>query len=650
MTRTADLFGQAVRHQRAGQWAEAARRCEEVLAAEPDHAPALELLGQAALAAGDAGRAESLLSRAVELRPDSASAHLHHGLALRRLGRADEALAALLRARARDPRLVEAQHQAGNLLKALGRHAEAIECLRAATSLTPKQAVLWLNLGAAQLEGGDADAAVASFRRALRIEPGRPEAHNILGHALQLTGRSGAAEASFQEALRLQPGYAPAHDNLGRLCRAAGRLHEAVAHYNAALAAQPSPATHSNLLLVLNFVPGLSPAVILDEHRRWNERYAAPLAPPRRPAPARPAGHRLRVGYLSPDFAHHSVGYFIEPVLAAHDRARCEVFCYANVAAPDRFTERMRGHAEHWRDVASLDDEAAAALIRRDDLDLLVDLAGHTARHRLLVLARRPAPVQATWIGYPNTTGNGAIDYRLTDAISDPPGETEAWHTERLARLPGPFSCYRPDDDAPAVSTLPALRGGGVTFGSLNQLAKVTPAVVTLWARVLAAVPGSRLLLKVPGRGDPQAAQRIAAAFSTAGIGPDRLELHGERLPTAAHLALYHGIDIALDPFPYNGTTTSCEALWMGVPVLTLAGRTHVARVGASLLTHLGLPDWITAGEDDYVARAVAAAADLPALAALRAGLREKMRASPLCDAPAFTRGLEQTFARLVAG
>jgi predicted O-linked N-acetylglucosamine transferase (SPINDLY family) len=257
--------------------------------------------------------------------------------------------------------------------------------------------------------------------------------------------------------------------------------------------------------------------------------------------------------------------------------------------------------------------------------------------------------VQATWIGYPNTTGLDAIDYRITDAISDPPGQTEAYYSEKLLRLPTAFSCYRPDDEAPPVNELPAASNPGVTFASLNQFAKVTPAVVAVWSRILQALPHSRLLLKVPGRSDPDAANHVLRAFAETGVGPAQLVLQGDRLPTAAHLSLYHRVDIALDPFPYNGTTTSCEALWMGVPVLTLAGSTHVARVGASLMTHLGLPDWIAANEEEYLARALSAATDCARLAALRTSLRERMRASPVCDPIAFTRNLEEAFARLAA-
>lgn len=555
----------------------------------------------------------------------------------------------LQRAIGLDPALAEAHHQLGNALKSANRLPEAIAALRQAARLAPAQAPIWLNLGAALLDGGASADAVPAFQQAIALEPQRPEAHNILGVALLAAGRLADARTALEQALRLRPGYAAAHDNLGRLARTEGRVAEAIAHYRAALSAGPNPATHSNLLLALNYLD-LPPEEIFAEHRRWHELYAAPLAP-RNPEPgtrSRDPSRRLRLGYLSPDFVHHSVAYFIEPVLAAHDRTHWEIFCYSNTRSPDHVTARLRALADHWRDIAPLDDEAAAALIRADQLDLLVDLAGHTARHRLLVLARRPAPVQATWIGYPNTTGLDAIDYRLTDAISDPPGQTDRCHSEKLVRLPGTFSVYQPDEYAPPVGALPAENAGTFTFGSFNNFAKLSPATLALWAQILREVPGSRLMLKSRGLDDPGVAARLRATFTAAGVESSRLLLNAAELSTADHLALYHGIDVGLDPFPYNGTTTTCEALWMGVPVLTLAGRTHVARVGASLLTHTGLEEWIAATPADYVAKAVAAARDLPRFAELRRTLRERLRTSALCDAAGFTRGLEETFVGLI--
>ncbi len=555
------------------------------------------------------------------------------------------------------PGEAQVHHQLGNALKSLLRFSEAVIPLGEAVRLAPDDAAMRLNLGVALFELQRHPEAETQFRRALTLEPSRPEAHNILGNTLFAQGRLAEAAACFHEALRLRADYAPAHDNLGRLFRAQGRLAEAVASYRAALALQPRPGTHSNLLLALNYLHGVEPGEIFAEHRRWAERHADPLTAASTPLAREPAaGRRLRIGYLSPDFCHHAVAYFFEPVLSAHDRARVEIFCYANVLAPDAVTRRLRERAEHWRDVAPLSDEQALQLIRADRLDLLVDLAGHTARNRLPVFARRAAPRQLTWIGYPNTTGLIAMDYRLTDAITDPPGATDALHTEKLVRLPGPFSVYQPPADAPEIGALPALGPGGdaaadgatFTFGCFNNFAKVTPEVIALWCRLLAGVPGSRLLLKSRGLDDADTARRIREAFAAGEVSPGRVRLDGRELSVPAHLALYQQVDVALDAFPYNGTTTTCEALWMGVPVVTLAGATHVARVGASLLTHLGATDWIARTPDEYLAIARRLAADLPALAQIRAGLRERMRASPLCDAVTFTRTLEATLAELV--
>ncbi|HEX2861386.1 MAG TPA: tetratricopeptide repeat protein [Lacunisphaera sp.] len=614
----AALHAQAIAHLRAGRPADALPFLEQILAL---HSPT----------------------------PALAPIHLQHGVALRALHRPDDALAALQRAIALDPQLAEAHHQAGNVLKSLGRYGEAVTALHTAADLAPKNAPIWLNLGVARLESGDRAAAIKAFREAIALEPNRPEAHNVLGHALASAGEGTAARAAFREALRLRPNYAAAHDNLGRLCKTEGRLPEALAHYRSALAAQPTPETHSNLLLALNFLPDTNPDTVFAEHRLWHEQHAAKLAPTTLPRIQPVEGRRLRLGYLSPDFNHHAVAYFIAPVLAAHDRARVEVFCYASVKAPDHFTARLRGLSEHWRDIARLSDAAAADLIRQDRLDLLVDLAGHTAHHRLLVMARRPAPVQVTWLGYPNTTGLDAIDYRLTDAVSDPVGETDRWHAEKLVRLPANFSCYQPDADAPPVNVRPTAASGEIVFGCFNNFAKVTPEVLALWARLLASLPGSRLLLKSRGLGDPDVIARIRAGFAGAGVAPERVTFNAAALSVADHLGLYHGVDVALDPFPYNGTTTTCEALWMGVPVVTLAGRTHAARVGASLLTHVGLSEWIASTPEDYLRIAREAALDAPRVSVLRGALRDRMRASPLCDAVPFTRTLEDTFRRLAA-
>jgi len=635
----------ALRLHRAGQLASAAELYREILRRQPNHPDALNLLGLVEQQEGRHDRAADLFGRATVAAPKNPQCLLNRGVSLRALGQHEAAVREFGQALSLDPDFAEAHHQLSNALKSLHRFAEAAASLRRAAALAPGQTVIWLNLGVTLLELSARDEAVACFCRAVSLEPNRPEARNILGCALLEVGLLGEAKEQLLEALRLKSAYPAAHDNLGRIFRAQGLAVEALAEFRAALAAAPQATTHSNLLYALNFAPGLPPAEVYAEHKRWAQIYASPW-----PSGSRTQGdehdpeRRLRVGYVSPDFVHHAVSYFIEPVLAAHDRYRFEVVCYSNALVPDAVTARLRSLAEPWRDIARLDDEQAAALIRDDKIDILVDLAGHTARNRLLVFARKPAPVQVTWLGYPNTTGLAAIDYRLTDAVSDPSGQTDAWYSEKLFRLPGPFSCYQPPRESPSVAAPPALKNGYITFGSFNHLSKINSAVLDLWAKLLVRVPASRLLLKARGLADPETAARVRAVFARLGVAADRLELRYDDLSVVAHLELYHSVDVALDPFPYNGTTTTCEALWMGVPVVTLAGQTHASRVTASLLTHLGRPEWIACTEDEYIEICAGLVFILPRLTEARAAQRERMQFGPLCEAARFTAHLETAY------
>jgi predicted O-linked N-acetylglucosamine transferase (SPINDLY family) len=577
-----------------------------------------------------------------------AAAHFRRGLALRAQNRPEDAVAELRAACAAEPGWAEAHHQLGNAYKSLRRYSEAAASLRAAARLAPADAAVQLNLGVACLELALSEDAVACFRRAIELEPARPEAHNILGHALLVRGRCTEARASLVEALRLRPGYPAAHDNLGRVLKAQGRAAEAVEHHRIALAGGGRPETHSNLLYTLNLLPGADPGRVFAEHRGWALRHAVDAGSERDFSthdfkPSR----RLKIGYISADFVNHAVAYFFAPVLESHDRGDFETFCYSDVPVPDETTRRLQTAAGHWRDIAGWGDERVASLVREDRIDILVDLAGHTARNRLLVFARRPAPIQVTWLGYPNTTGLQTMDYRLTDAISDPPGRTEAWHTEKLVRLPEAFCCYGPASDSPEVGPLPALGAGRVTFGCCNNLAKINSPVIELWSRILREAPASRLILESRGLADPETAGRVRREFTDRGVERERVDFDGEPLSVSRHLARYHSIDIAFDPFPYNGVTTTCEALWMGVPVVTLAGEAHVGRVGASLLAQLGASEWVASSPDDYAAIALGLARDPRRLGDLRRGLRERMRHSPLCDAPRFARGLEKALRQM---
>lgn len=534
----------------------------------------------------------------------------------------------------------------GTLLAEQARDKEAAQALQRSLAFDPDLPDSHYNLGVVQQRLGRTEDAVASFARAAALDPSYAEAHNNLGNALQSLGRPEEALPHYERALAAAPGFGAALGNRANALKALGRIEDAVADYRRALALDPGLAdVHSNLLLALNYLGELAPAACFEEHRAWAQRHADPLCPA---APAwandATADRRLRVGYVSPDFREHSVACFIEPILGAHDPDAVEVHCYADAARADRVTERLRRLPVQWHDIAGTSDAQVAELVRAHRIDILVDLAGHTAGNRLLAFARRPAPVQMTWIGYPNTTGMRAMDYRLTDADADPEGAAERLHTEALLRLPRGFLCYRPPAESPAVGPLPCLATGRVTYASFNNHAKLSAPTIACWAELLRAAPEARLLLKAHGLANASVREAVRQRFAAHGIGADRLELRGPTASAAEHLAAYGEADVALDTFPYNGTTTTCEALWMGVPVVTLAGASHAARVGASLLRRTGLDELVAADPRAYVARARELAADRARLAALRAGLRGRLEQSPLMDAPGCARDLERAY------
>ena len=639
-------FALALAHHQAGRLAEAETIYRQILAAEPHHSDALHLLGVIAHQLDRHELAVEMIRQAIGIDPVHPAYHDNLGSALRALGRLDEAIACSHRALALRPDDPETYSNLGNALREQGRVDEAIAAYRRALELRPDYAAAQNNLGLALRDRGDLAGAIAAYRQALQLQPSYPDALNNLGVALHGQGEFDAAIASYQHALRLQPDCAEAHTNLGVTLHHRGEFAAAIAAYRRALECQPDDAqAHCNLLLILHYPDDLDPAAIFAEHCRWDEAHARPLAPglaahANLPDPER----RLRVGYVSPDFREHAVASFFENLLAAHDRDRVEVFCYDDVRAEDAVTLRLQKHAACWRKIRGVSDAQVAELIREDRIDILVDLAGHTSRHRLLVFARQPAPVQVTYLGYCDTTGMKAMDYRLTDALADPPGATEHLHSEQLIRLPASAWCFRPPADAPPVNALPLHRAGHLTFGCFNGLPKLNPATLILWSRILLAVPGSRLLLKNVGLREPSVQSRIRGVLEHAGIAAERITLLGPAPNIAEHLAAYGRVDIALDTFPYHGTTTTCEALWMGVPVVTLAGPTHESRVGVSLLTNAGLPELIARDRDEYSRLAVQLAADVTRLADLRATLRARLAASPLLDAPRFARNVEAAY------
>jgi tetratricopeptide (TPR) repeat protein len=559
-------------------------------------------------------------------------------------GRDAEATAALKSILDEDPRHAPALRRMAWMCHKRGDTAEAARMLVASLEREPNNPETHHNLGLVLATLGRDREAEDSYRRGLALKPNSVDGHNNLGVLLESVGRYDEAAACYRRAIAIAPTVPHLHNNLGVLLKESGRLADSLAAHRHAVTLDPRlPAGRSNLLYTLNYDETLSPEALHAEHVAWGESVRFPIEGSRfanAPDPAR----RLRIGYVSGDFRHHSVAFFCAPLIEAHDRGAVEVFLYSNDARVDAMTARIKARADHWVPIHHLSDEMAAARIREDAIDILIDLSGHTSHNRMMLFARKPAPLAVSWLGYPNTTGLPAIDYRFTDAVADPPGEADRLHTERLVRLAPGFLCYGPPQDAPPVAPLPALTAGHVTFGSFNNVAKLSPSTIALWARLLREIPGARLLLKASQFKDRGTRERIAAAFAAAGIGSDRLTVLAPNATTAEHLAAYGRIDIALDPLPYNGTATTCEALWMGVPVISLRGARHAGRVGASILTAVGIENLLAQTPDEYIATAAILAHDRDALAALRANLRERMRASPLCDSTAFARTVEDAY------
>jgi protein O-GlcNAc transferase len=523
-----------------------------------------------------------------------------------------------------------------------GRLADAEALYRQILAVQPNHADALHLLGVIAHQTGHHELAVEWLRRAIVVSPNNPSAHYNLGIALRERGQFDEAVAAYRHALELQPDYAEAYNNLGNVLREQGQIDEAITAFRHSLQLQAGHArAHSNWVYALHFHPGYDARAIAEECARWEQQHAAPLR-----ASVRPHGNnrdptrRLRIGYVSSNFFGQAECCFVIPLFEAHNHSLFEIHAYSDVRRPDAITERLKKSANVWHDAQALSDEQLAEEIREDRIDVLVDLSMHMGLNRMRVFARQPAPVQVAWLAYPGSTGLHSIGYRLTDAQMEPSGIESAWSAEEPVRLPDCWCCYHPVGESPEIGKLPALSAEGVTFGSLNSFAKVNEGVLARWARVLDAVEGSRLLMLCP---EGQARKRVRAFFGALGIAGERVELTGV-LPRPDYLRLYQRIDIGLDPFPYNGITTTCDALWMGVPVLTLPVAMPASRAGLSLLSSIGLGELAARSEEDYVRMAVALAGNLPRLASLRATLRPRMLASPLMDAPRFARNVEAAY------
>lgn len=631
----------------AGRPEEAVPILHRALSLAPHSVEAHAGLGRAYRALGDINSALRIYRRACEIAAEDPRSHNNLAVALTELDRADEAATAYARALDLDPAFAEAHNNLGNLLRKTGRSEDAIARYRSAIRLAPDYAAAHFNLGCALLGAGRAAEAVHALDDAVSLDPGRADAHLNLGTCLQSLGRLAEAAAAYDQALALDSGFARARNNLGIVRLMQGRVEEAEVCFegamrlNEAVQEVPPAGMHSNRLFAMNYNPYHDAESIYLAHREWERRHA-PRGParPRHRNPAAP-DRPLRIGYLSPDFRQHAVAFFFLPLLANHDAAGFETHCYAELSAEDDVSRRIAASARGWRRTDGESDESVARMIEEDGIDILVDLAGHTKGNRLPVLARKPAPVQISYLGYPTTTGMATVDYKLSDAHLTPPSTPERF-AERVLNLPDSFLCYAPPLDAPAV--MPAPLGRPVTFGSFNATAKIGEPVVALWSRLLVALPDAKLILKTQALGDPATRDRYLAMFSTQGVAPAQIDLRGHDDTIGEHLAQYGEIDIALDPFPYNGGTTTLEALWMGVPVLTLAGDRSSARHGLSILATAGLSDLVSRTPEAFLRTARSLAWDVERRAGLRAGLRERIAGAPLCDGRRFAANVETLY------
>lgn len=647
------LLDQAIiigrQYAQAGRFADAERAYQQVLAERPDHPIALHSLAELAHRAGKRDVALQMLRRLIAVNPNSPALHNNCAMLLHELGRYEEAIAEGRAAIALAPNFAPAYFNLGNALRDCGRPLEARDALAKATELDPRCMPAFSNLGNVLMSLGQNDEAIAAHSAAVRLAPGDAIAQCNFAAALHGRLRLDEAVVAYQAALRLNPAFAEGHRRLGLALCELGRLHEALASFESAMLLEPqNPMSLSHRLFTLHLLPGIDARTLRAEHAQWDQRYGNPR--PERMTPhvdSDSAGHRrLRVGYVSADFRDHVVGRNILPLLREHDREAFDVFCYYTDRRSDFLTAKFRSHVTEWRDIARMSDDAAAQLIVDDRIDILVDFALHTAGNRLSLFARKPAPIQVAFAGYPGGTGLSAIDYRLTDPYLDPPGEGEETGAEQALRLPDSFWCYDPEAMLLNIASdlqirpLPAKSNGRITFGCFSAFAKINGPALYLWARILHATPGSRLVLIAEEGGQRKC---VIEKLSQQGISSDRIGFLPRR-PRDEYLAYYHAIDIALDTFPYNGHTTSLDAFWMGVPVVTLAGDLPVGRAGLSQLSNLGLPDLVAFSPEQYVQTAIALANDVDRVSRLRSELRPRMLDSPLTDAKRFARNIESAY------
>ncbi|MBF0358330.1 MAG: FkbM family methyltransferase [Magnetococcales bacterium] len=655
---------------------------QKAIAIKPEFVEALGNLGSVLQIQGKLDKAIDCFQKAVAIKPERAEALTNLGVALKEQGRLEKALDCYQKAIDIDASYIEAHANLGVALQEQGKLDLAVESYKKVLVINPNHSEARYNLGLALQKLGNLDGAIASLEKVISLRPDFAKAYNALGVSLKNQGRLGEAITRLEKAISINPDYADAFNTLGNTLKEQAKLDEACQSYKKAIAIRPDYAeaysnlagtrsdqgdqeqaiinyqkaitinpgfvdAHSNLLFTMQY-GGYSPQELFHEHKLWDSYHTSHFQYlSYNHEKSQEPGKRLKIGFVSGDFCKHSVSYFLEPLFKASSKDLQEFYCYSNSHIEDEVTLRLKGMVEGWRKIAGKDDQTVVEIIFADGIDILFDLSGHTKWNRLPVFARKPAPVQVTWLGYPDTTGLRAMDYRLSDEVADPSRQSELYGSEQLIRMPNGFLCYQPPEDAPDVTPLPMTANGYVTFGSLNKLIKITPEVVKAWSKILHMVPGSKLLVKSKALACPGVRKRYLSLFENESISSDRLILLQATSKIRDHLAKYGQIDIGLDSFPYNGTTTTCEALWMGVPVVALNGERHAARVSASLLTQIGLEQLIAADVNGYIDKAVKLASDHKTITELRSGLRKRMQESPLCDAKLFAEDMESILRKM---
>jgi protein O-GlcNAc transferase len=633
-----------------GRFDEAIASYRKAVALKPDFASAYYNLGNAQKELGQLEDAVNSYRRAIEIKPGFAEAHNNLGGTLNNLGQLDAALTCYRRAVEIAPDFAEAHSNLGNALKELRQFVAAVASYRKAVEIKPDSAKVFYNLGNALKELLQRDDAVVSYRRALALKPDYAEAHNNLGNALRELRQHDAAVANYRKAAELKPDYVEAHNNLGLALQELGQLDDAVKCLRRALEIKPDVAeAQNNLLFLYAYHALIDPHEYLVQARNWERA----CVPEREREAARHrilqhsplAGRRLRVGYMSGDYRKHSMSNFVGHLFTYHDRNRIELFAYSTQSYRDEVTERLHALVDHWVVIEGMSDAEARDRIEVDDIDVLIDFSGHTRHNRLGVFARRAAPVQAYYLGYFASTGLTEMDYWIGDEIATPP-ETDSHFSERVWRLPRVWLSYEGKDDAPVSAWQPSL-DGTIWLGSFNNLGKLTPATLALWAKVLHALPEGKLLLKTKGLINAGNRQRILSDMSGHGISPDRIDLQGSNITPgwSDHMSYYDRLDIALDPVGgVCGGTTSCDALWMAVPVVSFEGDRMASRMTASMLSAISHPEWIARSDAEYVDKVVALARDVEQRKVLRSNQRNRMANSPLCDARGLALSLENAY------